>query len=505
MKSGSDFLRPALIAFFAVGMGSGASSLIAQVPDLSANLISGPSSAQAGTTISVTRNITNIGGTTGWNGSFTYDVCLSTDTTIESIDPLVATISSSANGTQSISVAIPASIAVGTYFLGIIVHPVSGEGNISNNSIASTGTLQISAAAPDLNAVSISGPAIIVPGQQLAVTRNITNVGGPITASAMVYEIRLSTDTTLTTADPLIATFNTTTLGILTTPNFMLPIGIANGSYYFGMVVGTTTGETNAANNVVVSTSTTSVVPAWPTLSAIVPAEGPSVGGTIVTITGLGTSFDSTTSVTVNGAPSPAVTTLSATTVVFETPPNPQANAPNALVVVTTQSIGQSLSGAFTYYDLGSQGSGNVGLGLGGPFDLLTINGSAGLPARRVDVGLGSPITISVAQPPTNPLPSAFAVIGYIGVPTPADAYTLPFGIGTLCFPAPQLFPATPGLFTLTNNFGPEPGQLVGSNPAPWSFTAAGLPFAFQFTLQGVIQQDPGTVRVMNGVIVNVQ
>ena len=154
---------------------------------------------------------------------------------------------------------------------------------------------------------------------------------------------------------------------------------------------------------------------------------------------------------------------------------------------------------------IGPCAGGNVGIGLGGPFDLLTINGSAGLPARRVDVGIGLPITIAVAQPPTNPLASSFALIGFIGVPTPADAYTLPFGIGTLCFPAPQLNPSYPGLFTLTNNFGPEPGQLVGSNPAPWSFTAAGLPFAFQFTLQGVIQQDPGTVRVMNGVIVNVQ
>lgn len=155
------------------------------------------------------------------------------------------------------------------------------------------------------------------------------------------------------------------------------------------------------------------------------------------------------------------------------------------------------------YIALGPAGAGSIGLGQGGPFNVLSVNGSFGLPSRRVDVATGSPITIDVAQPPTNPLPAPFVIVGLIETPTAADAFVLPLGIGTLCFPPPQLDPGFPGTFTLTNNFGPD-AQLMGSSPTPWTFTAPGLPFPFQFTLQGLIQQDPGTVRVTNGIIVSV-
>lgn len=147
--------------------------------------------------------------------------------------------------------------------------------------------------------------------------------------------------------------------------------------------------------------------------------------------------------------------------------------------------------------------TGNVGIGFGGPFNLLTINGSSGVPTRQVNVPIGAPITIAVSQPPANPFPAAFVIVGHIGAPAPADATILPFGIGTLCFPSPHLTPA-PGLFVLTNNFGPDM-QLVSSAPTPWSITVNGLPFPFQFALQGVIQQDPGAVKTTNGVLVNIQ
>ena len=428
-------------------------AVVAQAPDLSANLVSGPSSAQAGTAIAVTRNITNIGGTTGWNGSFTYDVRLSTNTTISATDPLVTTVSSLATGTQTISVTIPSSIAVGTYFLGIIVNPVSGEGNTSNNSIASTGTIQISAAAPDLNAVSISGPAIIVPGQQLAVTRNITNVGGPITAAAMVYEIRLSTDTTLTTADPLIATFNSSTLGVLTTPNFTLPAGTALGTYYYGLVVGTTTGETNAANNLVVSTATVLVTNGLPTLTQILPNTGPTAGGTTVTLTG--TNFLGTPAVTFNGVAATAIVVNSPTQIVCVTPANP-AGQPLAAAVQVTNANGSASSSALFIY-------GQPYPGTNEDFTLLTaINGTPNsTPQKQATAGNILSILLISSGGAFNGSAPILVAQGYLnGFP--------PFGIAG--FPYIHVDPV--GALVVFNG-----AQLPGGYVLP--LPAGGLPFQY--------------------------
>jgi hypothetical protein len=158
---------------------------------------------------------------------------------------------------------------------------------------------------------------------------------------------------------------------------------------------------------------------------------------------------------------------------------------------------------------LGPCATGNVGLGAGGPFDVLFVNGSAGGPARRVDVGLAAQISIMVTQPPTNPFSAPFAIFGYIGVPSAATVTVPPFNPGTMCFPPHPVDPNYPGTFTLVNALPPVNPfffpALVSGGPTPWSFTASGLPFPFQLAFQGVIFSDPGTIRVTNGVLVNIE
>ncbi len=91
-----------------------------------------------------------------------------------------------------------------------------------------------------------------------------------------------------------------------------------------------------------------------------------------------------------------------------------------------------------------------MGEGAGGPYDVLFVNGSSGELARVVDLDLGSPFTLDVLQPPTNPFPAPFALGAYLGLPSASDITPLPFGVGNSCLPA---IPGYPGDFILTNSF----------------------------------------------------
>ena len=153
-------------------------------------------------------------------------------------------------------------------------------------------------------------------------------------------------------------------------------------------------------------------------------------------------------------------------------------------------------------------GEGNVGAGSGGPFNVLTINGSTGTGLdRTVTVGTGLPITFGVLEPPSNPAPTPspphFVIWGTVGVPQLQDRFTLPFGLGDLCFTPASISPAL-GLFTLANSFAAAPNVLPAT-PAPWSFSFPGLATPAVATLQGVIIDSPlNHVAVTNAVILNV-
>lgn len=165
------------------------------------------------------------------------------------------------------------------------------------------------------------------------------------------------------------------------------------------------------------------------------------------------------------------------------------------------------LGGAY----LRQEGQGLAGSGFGGPFDVLSVNGSVGtilangFNPRRVDVSVFSPITIGVSQPLSNSLPAPFAIFGIVGAPGPSDVTVLPAAIGTMCFTPSALNPNLAGAFMLTSSYGPDPSALFGSTPAPWVLSVGALPFPFAFTLQGVISDSATTIRTTNGVIVNVQ
>ncbi len=181
---------------------------------------------------------------------------------------------------------------------------------------------------------------------------------------------------------------------------------------------------------------------------------------------------------------------------------SPPANTPQALVSLLQWWQTQPAPAP----SLGPEGAGTVGIGQGGPFDVLAIDGSFGGASRRVDVGLGQPFTLSVLQPPSAPTPSSFALWGFTGVPGPAAGIQTTFGAMT--FRPLPLDPDAPWLFTLANNLWPDPAALVVSSPAPWSLPVPGLPFPLTLTFQGLIVDSPGPsspLGITNGVILRVE
>ena len=153
----------------------------------------------------------------------------------------------------------------------------------------------------------------------------------------------------------------------------------------------------------------------------------------------------------------------------------------------------------------GVYGGGTIGLLSGGPHDVLTVNGSAGGTDRRVDVGVGQPISLSVTRPPSNPAPANFALFGLFRSPIAADATFVQGVFGAFGFAPCPIAGVNADMFTLTNNLFTDPcGQLIGSTPAPWGFAYPGLPFSFTFSIQGVIMES-SFVAITNGVVIQVQ
>ena len=117
---------------------------------------------------------------------------------------------------------------------------------------------------------------------------------------------------------------------------------------------------------------------------------------------------------------------------------------------------------------LGACGRGNVGASQGLALEVLLLNGSSGGELRIVDSNVGSPVTVELTQPATNPNPAPFAIVGYLGLPPLSSTTELPFSIGSMCFnPLSPLAP-TGNTFVVTNNFDPSSTQGVQSTATPW-------------------------------------
>ncbi len=150
---------------------------------------------------------------------------------------------------------------------------------------------------------------------------------------------------------------------------------------------------------------------------------------------------------------------------------------------------------------------GRIGELVGGPYDILAINGTAGGPLRKVVVPLGSSSTMSMLQPSNLPLPAKFVIFGFLGEANFDSVVSVPLGIGNMMFaPSPLVPPFFQSIFFIyTDNYNTASPQLVSSNPTPWtSGFGPTIPFPITLTFQGVIEE-LGTFRPTNAIIFEVK
>ncbi len=155
---------------------------------------------------------------------------------------------------------------------------------------------------------------------------------------------------------------------------------------------------------------------------------------------------------------------------------------------------------------LGACAAGVVGVNSGGPFDVLTMNGSSGGTQRLVQIPVGSPITTTIATPPTSGVPVNHALLGWFGVPEASYEFPLPLGIGTFCFIPCDVDPNLPA-FDAWSTFGPgNCGFLASATPTPFSFFNPGYPFPLpDLTFQVILEESPGVLKVGNALVLRYQ
>jgi matrixin/pre-peptidase len=156
---------------------------------------------------------------------------------------------------------------------------------------------------------------------------------------------------------------------------------------------------------------------------------------------------------------------------------------------------------------LGPWAAGYVDDGQGGRLNLLSIDGDAGGPSRRVLRSIGQPFAFQVASIPGALLPTQFAIFGRLGAATADERFLIDPEVGVASFVPCPLWPTNPFLFTLADGIGLGascPGVLP-AGPTPWAFgLPLGLPGPLELTFQ-VAVLNGSTARMGNALVLEIQ
>jgi subtilase family serine protease len=236
--------------------------------DLATLYVDGPSTAMAGTTISIMNMIRNQG--TGAAGSFTIGFYLSEDAVVTADDIAIGSRSVSSLGASQYSialttVAIPTTVPAGSYYIGVIADP-SGtivDSNPSNNvkyDLARCSLTGASTSAPDLYFTTFDGPTTGTSGESIYIS-NVVKNQGTLASGGFWITYHLSPDATITSADTVIGQRYISGLGIgasaSASASYVLPVLLPSGSYYLGGIVDVTNriNEKVESNNIRVDTA----------------------------------------------------------------------------------------------------------------------------------------------------------------------------------------------------------------------------------------------------------
>lgn len=241
---------------------------VATPPDLVVDsVLCTPTTLTPNADISCRINYSNVGMADA--GPFDVALRISTNTTITTGDPLVTTCSSAgvaggASGNVTCAGRVPSSISAGTRYAGAVLDSASAvaEANESNN----TGSQAITIVdQPDIVVDSVSCPASATGGQRVTCTVGFRNAGSQ-TMPASSYELRLSTNTIISTGDALMATCSLSSIAAGATRNGTcsgnIPSNVTNSTRYVGVRadsanVAVEANESNNTNNTAINVTET--------------------------------------------------------------------------------------------------------------------------------------------------------------------------------------------------------------------------------------------------------
>jgi serralysin len=226
------------------------------LPNLSAQIFTNTTSSTAGSSVAVNTFVVNYG--SGPAAASSSRIYLSTDATITTSDMVLATISSGALAAvgqsgyydaQKLSLSLPANLAPGTYYIGAIADynnqifekdETDNTYNVAQITIAASGSGSI---LPNLSAQVYPGSSSAAAGSTISVNTFVVNYGST-SAAASTTKVYLSTDSSITTSDIVLATINADTLAPVgqagyykaQTVSVVLPGTLAPGTYYIGAI-----------------------------------------------------------------------------------------------------------------------------------------------------------------------------------------------------------------------------------------------------------------------------
>jgi fibronectin-binding autotransporter adhesin len=225
-----------------------------------------------------------------------------------------------------------------------------------------------------------------------------------------------------------------------------------------------------------------------PTISNAGPGEGPSAGGTTVTL--VGTQFQDGATVTVGGVSATDVVFVNATTITFTTPAG--VSGPADIVVTNADGGTATDPGGFTYE--------NPAIVVGPGTVLVPTVGDAFSEQLTASGGSGSGYTFSATGLPAGLTLSSSGLLS--GMPTTAAAYTLvvtvtdsvnatgsqPYAITV--DPAITLSPTTLPVPTVGSGYS-EQLTASGGSGSGYTFSATGLPAGLTLSSSGLLSGTP--------------
>ena len=222
--------------------------------------LSSSSVAKSGT-VTIYYDVDNRG--SGAAGSSTSGIYLSTDSTITTSDTLlttdaVASIAANWWSSESASLAIPSTLATGTYYIGAIAdyNNAVAESNETNNPSVGVAISVTAAGQPDLDVyyTPILSSSSVVKGGTVTLYYDVDNLG-MVAAGSSTSGIYISTDSTITTSDTLLTTDAVASIAAGSwsseSASITIPSTLDTGTYYIGAIADNNNAvtESNETNN----------------------------------------------------------------------------------------------------------------------------------------------------------------------------------------------------------------------------------------------------------------